>query len=409
MLLMAQRSAAFDGELGPSRFVVTMHGDTDLVAQLLDVLFEALDTDDDADFDLDEALDQIEVGPDSIHELEDGTVISLNTLLLALSPARSAATSTTPTACRCGSGGNAACSPSPKPTPCGPGSGGAVIRSAVTAREHVSKPTTPPNGKTVASRTSTKPTSSAGPTTAGSTTPSTNRPPRAPTMTGNEEPRPKRGPDHLSRFPAASPRPTHAGHSLFSQARTASSSPVNWPAMASTEAPSGSTVAWRTTPLAAATRSAAIGWGSIQSGSRSSYLGQLLGEQATELRPQDQDPLVQRRKAGRLDQGLEVGRRLVPVLVEGRDEGLHGGQHPGGGIVGLRQGDQRGVQPLPQAGEQGLGDQLVLRAEVVRDGCQVGVGRTGDVPGRRAGQPPTANAPACGVEEPLPRVSHTYV
>ena len=26
MLLMAQRSAAFDGEVGPSRFVVTMHG-----------------------------------------------------------------------------------------------------------------------------------------------------------------------------------------------------------------------------------------------------------------------------------------------------------------------------------------------------------------------------------------------
>ena len=84
MLSMAQRSAAFDGEVGPSRFVVTMHGDTDLVAQLLDVLFEALDTDDDDDFDLDEALDRVELSPDSLHELEDGTVISLDTLLLAL-------------------------------------------------------------------------------------------------------------------------------------------------------------------------------------------------------------------------------------------------------------------------------------------------------------------------------------
>jgi hypothetical protein len=62
-------------------------------------------------------------------------------------------------------------------------------------------------------------------------------------MTGNEEPRPKRGPDHLSRFPAASPGPPMPASSLISQARAASSSPANWPAMASTEAPSGSTVA----------------------------------------------------------------------------------------------------------------------------------------------------------------------
>jgi hypothetical protein len=84
MMLMAQRSAAHDGDVGPSRLVVTVHGDTDLVAQLFDVLFEALDTDDDTDFDLDEALDRVELSRDSLHELEDGTVISLNTLLLAL-------------------------------------------------------------------------------------------------------------------------------------------------------------------------------------------------------------------------------------------------------------------------------------------------------------------------------------
>ena len=84
MLLMAQRSAAFDGEVGPSRFVVTMHGDTDLVAQLLDVLFEALNTDDDDDFDLDAALDRVELSPESLHETDDGVVVTLNTLLLGL-------------------------------------------------------------------------------------------------------------------------------------------------------------------------------------------------------------------------------------------------------------------------------------------------------------------------------------
>ena len=84
MLLMAQRSAAHDGDVGPSRFVVTVHGDTDLVAQLLDVLFEALNTDDDTDFDLDEALDRIELSPESLHETDDGVVVTVNTIILAL-------------------------------------------------------------------------------------------------------------------------------------------------------------------------------------------------------------------------------------------------------------------------------------------------------------------------------------
>ena len=84
MLLMAQRSAAYDGEAGASQFVINLHADTDLVAQILDVLFEALNLDDDEDFDLDDALDQIEVGPDSLHELDDGTVITVNTIILAL-------------------------------------------------------------------------------------------------------------------------------------------------------------------------------------------------------------------------------------------------------------------------------------------------------------------------------------
>ena len=83
MLLMAQRSAAHDGEVGPSRFVVTLHADGDLVAQLLDVLFEALNIDDD-DFDLDAALDRVELSPESLHETDDGVVVTANTIILAL-------------------------------------------------------------------------------------------------------------------------------------------------------------------------------------------------------------------------------------------------------------------------------------------------------------------------------------
>ena len=100
MLLMAQRSAAHDGDVGPSRFVVTVHGDTDLVAQLLDVLFEALNTDDDDDFDLDAALDRVELSPESLHETRRRHRGHRSTpCSWRCSPAPSAATSTTPTAC----------------------------------------------------------------------------------------------------------------------------------------------------------------------------------------------------------------------------------------------------------------------------------------------------------------------
>ena len=84
MLLMAQRSAAYDGEVGASQFVINLHGDTELVAQILEVLVEALNPEDDEDFDLDDALDHIVLGPESLHETDDGVVITLNTILLAL-------------------------------------------------------------------------------------------------------------------------------------------------------------------------------------------------------------------------------------------------------------------------------------------------------------------------------------
>ena len=122
------------------------------------------------------------------------------------------------------------------------------------------------------------------------------------------------------------------------------------------------------------------------------HAGQLLGEQPTELGPQDQDPFVQGRQARGLDAGLRGGpgprRRCWSKVV---DEGLHGGEH-----ARWRDrrppvsADQCRVQPLPKAGQQGLGHQLVLRAEVVRDGGQVGLRLARDVPGRRPGQPPAA-------------------
>jgi hypothetical protein len=55
MVLMAQRSAAFDGEPGPSRFQLVVHADSATVAELLAVLIEALNDDD----------------PDTEHYLDD--------------------------------------------------------------------------------------------------------------------------------------------------------------------------------------------------------------------------------------------------------------------------------------------------------------------------------------------------
>ncbi len=81
MVLMAERSAAFAGDPGPSSFCVTVHGDAVLVACIIAALRQALA---DQDYDLDQALDDIELGADSLHELDDGTVITINTIVLAL-------------------------------------------------------------------------------------------------------------------------------------------------------------------------------------------------------------------------------------------------------------------------------------------------------------------------------------
>jgi hypothetical protein len=74
---MAKRSGAYNGaDLGPTNFTLIVHGDTELVARLLAVVL-----DEDATI---EDLEQLEVPEGAIHELDDGTVVTLNTLLLAL-------------------------------------------------------------------------------------------------------------------------------------------------------------------------------------------------------------------------------------------------------------------------------------------------------------------------------------
>jgi HNH endonuclease len=74
---MAKRSAAYTGaDLGPSNFTLIVHGDAELVARLLAVV-----VDEDATI---EDLEDLEIPAGSIHELDDGTVVTVNTVILAL-------------------------------------------------------------------------------------------------------------------------------------------------------------------------------------------------------------------------------------------------------------------------------------------------------------------------------------
>ena len=74
---MAKRSGAYAGaDLGPTMFTVVVHGDAELVARLLAVIL-----DEDATI---EDLEDIEIPDGAIHELDDGTVVTVNTLILAL-------------------------------------------------------------------------------------------------------------------------------------------------------------------------------------------------------------------------------------------------------------------------------------------------------------------------------------
>jgi hypothetical protein len=85
MVQMARRSSLHQGDgLGPAPFCVNVHADAAFLTALIAVLGNALDPDGDPDFDLDTALDQIELTEDSMHELDDGTVITTSIVMLAL-------------------------------------------------------------------------------------------------------------------------------------------------------------------------------------------------------------------------------------------------------------------------------------------------------------------------------------
>lgn len=85
MVEMARRSAAHTGDdLGPCRYVTNVHVSPEFLTALIAVLTTALNPDRDPDFDLDEALAGIELTEDSMHELDDGSVLTVNTVVLAL-------------------------------------------------------------------------------------------------------------------------------------------------------------------------------------------------------------------------------------------------------------------------------------------------------------------------------------
>jgi hypothetical protein len=71
---MAKRSAAYAGaDLGPSNLTLIVHGSADLVERILAFLLDENAT-----------VEDLEIPDGAIHELDDGTVITVNTLILAL-------------------------------------------------------------------------------------------------------------------------------------------------------------------------------------------------------------------------------------------------------------------------------------------------------------------------------------
>jgi hypothetical protein len=85
MVEMARRSAAYDGEdLGPNPLTVNVHVDPAFLTALITVITDAMNAGDDPTFQLDEALADVELTEDSLHELDDGTVVTVNTVVLAL-------------------------------------------------------------------------------------------------------------------------------------------------------------------------------------------------------------------------------------------------------------------------------------------------------------------------------------
>jgi hypothetical protein len=84
MVLMSERSAAFgDDELPPSRFTLIVHADAELAAKLIQFVRDEMAAAAE-DPDVEPDLGSIEYGGESLHELDDGTVVTVNTVLLAL-------------------------------------------------------------------------------------------------------------------------------------------------------------------------------------------------------------------------------------------------------------------------------------------------------------------------------------
>lgn len=86
MVLMAQRSSLYDGpDLGPCPFTLVVHSDDTTVEKVLDALRHWI-ADDEAgqDVDLDDYLDRIELDGNSLHETDDGTVVTPHLILLAI-------------------------------------------------------------------------------------------------------------------------------------------------------------------------------------------------------------------------------------------------------------------------------------------------------------------------------------
>ncbi len=79
MELMARRSAAFgDTELGAAPICLNVLADLGTLEKVLQRLIDALGGGEPVD------LDDLEYDDDSLHELEDGTVVTVNTILLAV-------------------------------------------------------------------------------------------------------------------------------------------------------------------------------------------------------------------------------------------------------------------------------------------------------------------------------------
>ncbi len=79
MRIMAERSAKLgDVDLGPAPISVVVHGDVVLLGRIVDRIVEVLGGDGLVD------LGDLAYEGDSLHELEDGTVVTVNTILLGL-------------------------------------------------------------------------------------------------------------------------------------------------------------------------------------------------------------------------------------------------------------------------------------------------------------------------------------